>query len=238
VLSAVRERLSVAIRVSDDGRGIDRGRVLRRSRELGLADAGTERVGDDALFHLISQAGFSTAEHVTDVSGRGVGMDAVAAAVRGLGGSVEVASEEGRGTTFTVRLPATLAIVRALLAKVGGETYAVPLTHVAEAVDPRHADVQQIDGREALVLRGRVIPLVRLRERLGVADGAPPARQAVIVLEMGERRGGVVVDAVLGHQEIVVKPFDAPRGTYPVFSGATVLGDGAPVLILDAGGLI
>jgi two-component system chemotaxis sensor kinase CheA len=241
VLAAARERSSVAIRVSDDGRGIDRAAVLRRSRELGLGDAGAgvEQVGDELLFHLIAQAGFTTTEHVTDVSGRGVGIDAVASAVRALGGSAEVQSEVGRGTTFTIRLPATLAIVRALLARVGRETYAVPLTHVAEAVDPRHGEVRQVDGREALVLRGRVIPLVRLRELLGVTDGdAPPARQPIIVLEIGERRSGVVVDAVLGHQEIVVKPFQQPRGATPVFSGATILGDGAPALILDAGGLI
>ena len=241
VLAAARERSSVAIRVSDDGRGIDRAVVLRRSRELGLGDGGegVEQVGDELLFHLIAQAGFTTAEHVTDVSGRGVGIDAVASAVRALGGSVEVESEVGRGTTFTIRLPATLAIVRALLARVGRETYAVPLTHVAEAVDPRHGEVRQVDGREALVLRGRVIPLVRLRELLGVTDAeAPPARQPIIVLEIGERRSGVVVDAVLGHQEIVVKPVQPPRGATPVFSGATILGDGVPALILDAGGLI
>jgi two-component system chemotaxis sensor kinase CheA len=99
--------------------------------------------------------------------------------------------------------------------------------------------VRQVDGREALVLRGRAIPLVRLREVLGVTDGEPPpARQPIIVLEMGERKSGVVVDAVLGHQEIVVKPFQPPHGAPPVFSGATILGDGVPALILDAGGLI
>jgi len=242
VLAAARERSSVAISVRDDGRGIDRAAVLRHSLELGLGggDGGAaEPVGDELLFHLIAQAGFTTAEHVTDVSGRGVGLDAVATGVRALGGTVEMWSEVGKGSTFTIRLPATLAIVRALLARVGRETYAVPLTHVAEAVDPRHGEVQQVEGREALVLRGRVIPLVRLRELLGVRDGGtPPARQPIIVLEVGERRSGVVVDAVLGHQEIVVKPFQPPRGATPVFSGATILGDGAAALILDAGGLI
>ena len=240
VLAAVRERSSVAISVRDDGRGIDRADVLRRSRALGLGDGGegAEQVGDELLFHLIAQAGFTTAEHVTDVSGRGVGIDAVLSAVRGLGGSVELRTEVGAGSTFTIRLPATLAIVRALLARVGRETYAVPLTHVAEAVDPRHGEVRRVDGRETLVLRGRTIPLVRLREVLGVAEGEVPARAPIIVLEIGERRGGVVVDAVLGHQEIVVKPIQLPRGVPPVFGGATILGDGMPALILDAGGLI
>ena len=240
VLAAVRERSSVAIRVSDDGRGIDRARVLQRAHELGLVGDEVEQLSDDAMLaHVIALAGFSTAEHVTDISGRGVGMDAVISTVRALGGSLEVKSEDGRGTTFTIRLPTTLAIVRALLARVGGETYAMPLTHVVEMVEPRRSDIQRIQGRDAMLLRGQLVPLLRLGERLGVAEaGPPPARQPVIVLEMGERRSGVVVDALLGQQEIVVKPFGAPRGMVPVFSGATILGDGAPALILDAGGLI
>jgi two-component system chemotaxis sensor kinase CheA len=240
VVAAVRERSSVSILVSDDGRGIDRARVLQRARELGLVGDEVEQLSDDdTLAQLIALAGFSTAEHVTDVSGRGVGIDVVTSAVRALGGSLEVKSEDGRGTTFTVRLPTTLAIVRALLARVGPETYALPLTHVAEMVEPRGGDIQRVQGREAMLLRGQLVPLVRLGERLGVVDPGPrPPRQPVIVLAMGERRSGVVVDALLGQQEIVVKPFEPPRGTIPVFSGATILGDGAPALILDAGGLI
>jgi two-component system chemotaxis sensor kinase CheA len=237
-LAAARERSSVAIRVSDDGRGIDRGGVLRRSRELGLVADDVEEITDEVLFRLLGQSGLSTAERVSDVSGRGVGINAVTAAVRTLGGTLEVQSQEGRGTTFTIRLPSTLAIVRALLARVGTETYAMPLTHVAEAVDPRHGELRRQEGRETLLLRGEPMPLLRLREALEVADGPPPARQPMIVLEMGERRTAVAVDALLGLHDIVVKPFDAPAGTRPVFSGATILGDGAPALILDAAGLI
>jgi two-component system chemotaxis sensor kinase CheA len=237
-LAAARERSSVAIRVSDDGRGIDRAAVLRRSRELGLVGDEVAELGDELLFRLLGQSGLSTAERVSDVSGRGVGINAVTAAVRALGGALEVQSQDGLGTTFTLRLPSTLAIVRALLARVGNEIYALPLTHVAEAVDPRHGELQRQDGREMLVLRGQALPLLRLREALEVADGPPPARQPMIVLEMGERRSAVSVDAVLGLHDIVVKPFDAPAGTRPVFSGATILADGAPALILDAAGLI
>jgi len=240
VLGASRERSTVAVRVRDDGRGIDRRRVLVRARELGLVGDEVEHLSDDeTLGQLIAQAGFSTAEHVTDVSGRGVGIDAVVTAVRALGGSLEVASQDGKGTTFTLRLPTTLAIVRALLARVGEETYALPLTHVAEMVEARRGDVQLVQGREVMMVRGELVPLVRLWEKLGVAHAGPrPPRQPVIVLAMGERRSGVVVDALIGQQEIVVRPFDAPRGTVPVFNGATILGDGAPALILDAGGLI
>ncbi len=239
VLAAVRERSSVAIRVSDDGRGVDRAAVLARAREMGLVSADRQDLGEEELFKVLTRSGFSTARTVTDVSGRGVGIDVVATAARALGGSLEIRSEEGKGTVFTLRLPVTLAIVRALLARVGNEIYALPLTHVAETVDPRADEVQTVQGRETVMLRGRLLPLRRLREVLGTGNGAPtPARLSVIVLEMGERRTGVVVDAMLGQQEIVVKNFEAPRGMLPVFSGATILGDGAAALILDAGGLM
>jgi len=239
VLAAARERSSVAIRVSDDGRGISRAKVLTRARQSGMVEGDVADLSDEDLYRIISRAGFSTAEQVTDVSGRGVGIDVVTNAMRALGGAMEVRTEEGRGTTFTLRLPATLAIVRALLARVGDELYAMPLTHVAETFDAKPADVQRVGGHEAVVLRGQVLPLVRLRALLGAAAPSTPGRgQPVIVLELGERRRGVVVDALVGQQEIVVKSFETPRGTLPVFSGATILGDGRPALILDAGGLV
>jgi len=237
VLAAVKERSSVAIKVTDDGRGVNRARVIAKARELGLVDAATETLADDEVYRLLMRSGFSTAKEVSDVSGRGVGIDVVATAARALGGSLEIRSEEGKGTTFTLRLPVTLAIMRALLAQVGTETYAMPLTHVAETVDPPAREIQKVQGREAILLRGRLLPLVRLTELLGTRTGPLPPRVPVIVLEVGERRSGVVVDALVGQQEIVVKGFDAPKGTLPVFSGATILGDGRPALILDAGGL-
>jgi two-component system chemotaxis sensor kinase CheA len=237
VLSAVRERSTVAIRVSDDGRGVDRARVLEKAKEQGLVDAAQSALSDEELFRFLARPGFSTAATVTDVSGRGVGIDVVATAARALGGSLEIRSEEGKGTTFTVRLPVTLAIVRALLARAGTETYALPLTHVAETVDPRPEDIQRVQGKEAILLRGRLLPIVRLSDVVGTAATVSHSRVPVIVLEMGERRTGVAVDALLGQQEIVVKSFEAPRGMLPVFSGATILGDGRPALILDAGGL-
>jgi len=239
VLAAVRERSTVAIRLSDDGRGISRGKVLERARQMGLVEADVAALSDEDLFRIISRAGFSTAEAITDVSGRGVGIDVVTNAMRALGGSLEVRSEDGEGTTFTLRLPATLAIVRALLARVGDELYAMPLTHVAETFHAKPGDAQRVHGKEAVLLRGQVLPLVRLRALLGAAAPAAKSRsEPVIVLEMGERRTGVVVDALVGQQEIVVKSFDSPRGALPVFSGATILGDGEPALILDAGGLV
>jgi len=163
----------------------------------------------------------------------------VATRMRALGGSFDIRAEPGKGTTVTLRLPVTLAIIRALLAEVGDERYALPLTHVAETVEIEAGAVTVVGGRDTMVLRERVVPLVDLRVLLGAVGGAAAApRRPVIVLEMGERRSGVVVDRMVGQQEIVVKSFEAPVGTLPVFSGATIQGDGTPMLILDAGGLL
>ncbi len=237
VLTAVRERASVAISVRDDGRGIDRAKVLARAKREGIVDAHAEALTDDQLLRVLARPGFSTAEAVTSVSGRGVGIDVAMTRIRALGGSLDIRTEAGKGTTFVMRLPVTLAIVRALIAGVGPERYALPLTYVAETVEFGVQATTIVEGREAIVLRDRVVPLVHLRRLLGVA-GDPPARCPIIVLEMGDRRSGIVVDGMLGQQEIVVKGFDAPRGTLPVFSGATIMGDGMPALILDAGGLV
>jgi two-component system chemotaxis sensor kinase CheA len=238
VLTAVRERASVAISVSDDGRGIDRAKILERAKRDGVVDQHAEALTNDQLLRVLARPGFSTAEAVTNVSGRGVGIDVAATRLRALGGSIDIRSEPGKGTTFVLRLPVTLAIVRALIASVGRERYALPLTYVAETVEFGVAPTTTVEGREAIVLRDRVVPLVHLRQLLGVNGDAPPSRRPIIVLEMGERRSGVVVDGMLGQQEIVVKGFDAPQGTLPVFSGATIMGDGVPALILDAGGLV
>jgi len=237
VLAAVRERASVAISVSDDGRGIDRVRILERARREGLVDPHAETLSDDQLLRVLARPGFSTAEAVTSVSGRGVGIDVAMTRIRALGGSIDIRTEAGKGTSFVLRLPVTLAIVRALIAGVGRERYALPLTYVAETVEFGVQPTTIVEGREAIVLRDRVVPLVHLRRMLGVS-GEAPARCPIIVLEMGERTSGIVVDGMLGQQEIVVKGFDPPQGTLPVFSGATIMGDGIPALILDAGGLV
>jgi two-component system, chemotaxis family, sensor kinase CheA len=237
VLSAARERSSITIRVSDDGRGIDRDRVLAKARHLGLVDTGRTELSDDDLIRLISRPGFSTAERVTDISGRGVGIDVVHARIRSLGGSVEIRSIPGRGTTVTLRLPLTLAILRALLVRVDGDTFAVPMTHVNETVELEGAALKSVKGHEVLMLRDDVLPLVRFRSLLGLAAEGARMPQ-VIVLEVGERRAGLVVDELAGQQDIVVKQFDAVRNATALFSGATILGDGAPALIVDVGSLL
>jgi two-component system chemotaxis sensor kinase CheA len=238
ILAAVRERSSVAISITDDGRGIDRRRILEKAKREGVVDAHVEALSDDQLLRVLARPGFSTAAEITSVSGRGVGIDVAMTRIRALGGSVEIHTEPGKGTTFVLRLPVTLAIVRAVIAGVGSERYALPLTYVAETVEFGAVAMTTLEGREAMVLRDRVVPVIHLRSLLGVGGDAPPVHRPVIVLEMGERRAGVVVDGMLGQQEIVVKGFEAPPGTLPVFSGATIMGDGVPALILDAAGLL
>jgi two-component system chemotaxis sensor kinase CheA len=237
-LTASSNRSSVVIRVQDDGAGIDRERVLRKAIRMHLVPSGTAELGDDQLLRVLSQPGFSTATRVTDVSGRGMGMDAVLSRMRALGGAVELQSTPGWGTTFTLRLPMTLAIIRALLARVGTEQYAIPLMGIAETVEFRPDRLVLMDGREAFMVRDEPVPAVRLRDRLGVTGPRPPGRQPAVILEVGDRRAALVVDALVGQQEIVVEPFDAPKGTLPVFSGATILGDGLPALIVDPAALV
>jgi two-component system chemotaxis sensor kinase CheA len=236
-LSALRDRSAVVIRVSDDGKGIDRERVLRRAKELQVIDAARADISDEELIRIVSRPGFSTAEQVTSISGRGVGVDAVQTRVRSLGGTVDIRTAPGEGTTVTVRLPLTLAIVRALLAKIGDETYALPMTHVNETVELESALLHTVKGREVLVLRDDVLPLIRLRSLLRMPTVSDERRQ-VVVLEIADRRAGLIVDELTGQQEIVVKQFDGVRDGLLLFSGATILGDGEPALIVDVGSLI
>jgi two-component system chemotaxis sensor kinase CheA len=238
LLSASRERNYVALRLSDDGRGIDREAILAKAHREGVIDGGADTLSDDLLLRVLARPGFSTAEAVSGVSGRGVGVDVVVTRVRALGGTIEVRSELGRGTTFTIRVPLTLAIVRALLASAAGECYAVPLAYVAETVEFDRRSVTAVRSREALVVRDQVIPTVHLRELVRNQPRPAPPRAPTVILEIGDRRAALVVDALLGQQDIVVEPFDAPRGMPPFVGGATILADGSPALILDAAALV
>lgn len=236
-LSATRERSAVVIRVQDDGRGVNRAKVLAKARALGMVDAERERLEDDELLRVISRAGFSTADRVTELSGRGVGIDAVLSRVRALGGLVDLRSTDGAGTSFSLRLPVTLAVIPALLARVGDESYAVPLTHVTESLQLARGCVRTVRGREVIVIREEVLPLLHLRDIVGL-----PARDVasshVVMLSLADRRAGLVVDQLLGQEEIVVKPFDAVRGAASCFNGATIMSDGSAALILEASSLL
>jgi two-component system chemotaxis sensor kinase CheA len=239
-LSAARDRAAVLIRVSDDGRGIDRNKVLARAKAIGFVDHAVRALDDEQLFRCIAQPGFSTVEKVSGLSGRGVGVDAVLSKARTLGGSVELQTRAFEGTSITIRLPITLAIVRALLARTGGERYALPLTHVRETVEYGPNTVQRIKGKDVLVLRDEVLPLLELSDVVQqptYARSTGAVGREIVVIERGERRSGLVVDELIGQEDIVVKQFDAPRDGLPLFSGATILADGKPALIMDVGSL-
>jgi two-component system chemotaxis sensor kinase CheA len=239
-LSAYRDRSAVVIRVSDDGRGIDRAGVLARAKRDGLVAEDRSELSDDELLPLIARPGFSTAETVTDLSGRGMGVDAVHTRERALGGAMNLRSVPGEGTTMTLRLPLTLAIVRALLARVGGETYAIPLAHVSETMELTRDIVRTVKGREVLIARDGMLPLLRLRRLVALPAFQPSSDidlEQVVVIDLGDRRAGLVIDELTGQEEIVVKQFDAVRDGLPFFGGATLLGDGTPSLIVDAGSL-
>jgi two-component system chemotaxis sensor kinase CheA len=237
ILSAARDRASIMLTVTDDGRGVDRANILRKARALGMPEGELAELSDEQVLRVIARPGFSTAAQVSDYSGRGVGMDAVLSRVRGLGGSMELETAPGQGTSLKLRLPATLAIVPALLTRVATETYALPLTHVQETLHLTPDVVRAVRGRDVLVLRDEFLPLVRLRDVVQL-----PVRDAegsqVVVIEVADRRAGVVVDQLIGQQEIVVKTFDTVRGAASCVTGATILSDGSPALILEATSLL
>lgn len=210
---------------------------MAKARAEGIAPE-ADVLSDDLLVRVLAKPGFTTAQAVSGVSGRGVGVDVAMTRVRALGGTLEVRSELGRGTTFVLRVPLTLAIVRALLTQAGGERYAVPLAYVAETVEFDRAAVTAIRDREALVVRDQVIPTIHLRDLVAAPTKGASSRRPTIILEVGERRTALVVDALVGQQDIVVEPFDAPRGLPPFVGGATILADGSPALILDAAALL
>jgi len=241
VLSAVRDRSAVVIKVSDDGKGIDRERVLARAKRDGLVDESKTDLTEDELLRLLARPGFSTAEKVTGLSGRGVGVDAVYTKVRALGGAMDIRSVPGQGTTVLIRLPLTLAIMRALLARVGAETYAIPLAHVSETVELVPDVLRTVKGKEVLLARDEVLPLLRLRTLVGLPAYAPATEidlEHVVVIDLGDRRAGLVIDELTGQEEIVVKQYDAVRDGPPFFGGATLLGDGRPSLIVDVSSLL
>jgi two-component system chemotaxis sensor kinase CheA len=237
ILTAERDRATVLIRVTDDGRGIDQSRVLPLAKELGIVDTDTKKLSEQELVAIISRPGLSTADKVTDISGRGVGFDIVASKVRTLGGSLEVHTDAGLGTSVSMRLPLTLAISRALLARVDKEIYAIPLTHVVETFALSEPMLMEVKGKEVVAIRDDVFTAIRLRERVGLPPAAGPGGQVVLV-ELAERRAALIVDEFVGQQEIVVKQFDGVNGSRTLFSGATILGDGAPALIIDASTLL
>ncbi|MDH7497833.1 MAG: chemotaxis protein CheA, partial [Syntrophomonadaceae bacterium] len=248
-LSARHQGNNVFIEVSDDGRGIDPAAVRARGVEKGfLSEREAEQMSDEAVIALLFQPGFSTAAAVTDISGRGVGLDVVKSKIEALNGEIAVDSRPGRGTAFRIRLPLTLAIIQALLVEVGGETYAIPLGSVDETTMVSAADLKTVQNQEVMLLRGAVLPLARLHSllevpgaaaALGNGNGQAAADEAyVVVVRKGERQLGLVCDNLLGQQEIVIKSLGRLLAGTSGIAGATILGDGQVALILDVATLV
>lgn len=228
---------NIVIEVRDDGRGLDRERILAKARERGLAVP--ENPQDDEVWALIFEAGFSTAAEVTDVSGRGVGMDVVRSNIVSLGGRVEIHSEAGRGTCMTVRLPLTLAILDGLSVACGDEVFILPLNSIVESLRPAPDAVKTVAGRGRLVLiRGEYLPVVHLADIMGLQGRVSLESDGILVVaETGQRRLALFVDALVGQHQVVIKSLERNFRKVSGVSGATIMGDGRVALILDAAGL-
>jgi two-component system chemotaxis sensor kinase CheA len=235
-LSAVHSGAEVLVCITDDGRGLDRNRIRAKAEEQGLIQPGA-KLTDGEIYQLIFAPGFSTAHEVTSVSGRGVGMDVVKRTIESLRGKVEVDSTPGQGTTVTLRLPLTLAIIDGLLVRVGRGRYVIPLAAVEECVELSAADDARSRGRSFLNIRGDLVPFLRLREMFGATVAADPY-QKVVIVSTGDARVGLVVDQVIGDHQTVIKSLSKLHAGVACFSGATILGDGTVALIFDVGHLV
>jgi two-component system chemotaxis sensor kinase CheA len=240
-LAAEHVENSIVILVQDDGAGIDAERVRQKAIERGmLTIEAAARLFESESVALIFAPGFSTASEISDISGRGVGMDIVRTNVERLGGSVEVQTVLGQGTTFVLRLPLTLAIVQTLLVRVAGAVHALPLSVVTETLRVPRRDIQRLHHQDAVLLRGRVLPLLRLSAALGADDSETISGQdaLVVAVRVGDRQIGLIVDALLGEQEVVIKALGPVIGQVPGISSAAILGDGTVALIVDVAGLL
>jgi two-component system chemotaxis sensor kinase CheA len=235
-LTARHAGAEVLISIVDDGRGLDRDRIRARAEEKGLLQSGAT-LSDSELFGVIFQPGFSTAREVTSLSGRGVGMDVVKQAVEALRGKIDIASVQGTGTELTLRLPLTLAIIDGLLVRVGTGRYVIPLSSVEECVELSAEQDVKSRGRNFLNIRGDLVPFLRLRELFN-ATTRPDIYQKVVVVAAGKRRVGLVVDQVIGNHQTVIKSLSVLHAAAKMFSGATILGDGAVALIMDISQLV
>ena len=226
----------VLISISDDGSGLDRARIQQRAEEHGLLPPGA-RPSDAELFQVLFQPGFSTAREVTNVSGRGVGMDVVRRAIETLRGNIDIASQPGNGTQVTLHLPLTLAIIDGLLVRVGNGRYVIPLSAIEECVALSMAEDTRSQGHNFLNIRGDIVPFLRLRELFGCRTPPDPF-QKVVIVSSGEQRVGLVVDQVIGDHQTVIKSLSRLHADAAAFSGATILGDGAVALILEVTHLV
>jgi two-component system chemotaxis sensor kinase CheA len=236
-LNAYHEGNQVIIEISDDGGGIDLQRVREKAIRQGLIGE-NDRLSDREIVQLIFTPGFSTADQITDVSGRGVGMDVVKKNILRLKGVFDVDSQQGVGTTFTMKLPLTLAIIQALLVRVADELYSIPLDAVIESQRIDASEVRTVHGGEVITLRGQVVPLIRVGEFFRLDAPRDPDKVMIVIVGLQGRQVGLVVDSFQGEQEIVIKPLSDVIGRIPGISGATILGNGSISLIIDVHSLV
>ncbi len=237
-LIARRERSHVEIIVRDDGRGIDPNKIKAKAIEKGLiTPEQAAEMSDEEAINLIFLPGFSTKEQVTDVSGRGVGMDVVKDVVKSLNGTISVQSEVGKGSTFILKLPVSMAIIQALLVEVQGEIYAVPINNILESIEIKRENLKSIGGKEVIVLRGEIIPVIMLHELFGLPVEEKPEFPAIVV-DLGAQKVAIGVDELLHKKDIVIKSLGKMLSHISGFAGATILGDGSVVLIIEINGLL
>ena len=239
-LNAFQDGNNVVIEVGDDGNGIDIEKVKSKAIERGtITPEQAEVMSDKEVIDLLFLPSFSTSEKITDVSGRGVGLDVVKSKIESLGGVVECKSVLGEGSTFTIRLPLTLAIIQALMVKLGNEQYAIALGSIQTIEDIPLSDIKYVQGKEVINLRGNIIPIIRLGELLDVPDRTGPDESLIVVgIKKGDKQAGLVVDSLVGQMEIVIKSLGKYININKMISGATILGDGEVALIIDANAII
>jgi len=234
-LNAFQEGNNVIIQVGDDGNGIDVEAVRNKAIERGvITEEQAETMSQKEIINLLFLPSFSMAKKITDISGRGVGLDVVKSNIEALGGDVEVKTELGVGTTFTVRLPLTLAIIQALMVEIRDEKYAIALGSISNIEDIPVKDIKYVEAQEVIHLRGKVIPLIRMDQVLDIEPKEEePESLTVVIVQKGENLAGLVVDNLIGQQEIVIKSLGKYINNNKIISGATILGDGEVALILD-----
>jgi two-component system chemotaxis sensor kinase CheA len=235
-LNAYHESGSIVVEIIDDGRGLNKDRIKAKAIERGLIAADAQ-LADSEIFNLIFEAGFSTAEKVTDLSGRGVGMDVVRRNIEQLRGTVDIESAQGKGSTFRIRLPLTLAIIDGFLVGVGKASYVIPLDAVVECIDMADEDTATLKDRSYINLRGEVLPFLRLKELFEI-DAPGVQRESVVVVKYGNTRAGLVVDNLLGEFQTVIKPLGKLFERMRCIGGSTILGNGQVALILDVPNLV
>ncbi len=237
-LRAFHQGGNIVIEVSDDGAGLSRERILAKARSQGMHVSDT--MPDQDVWQLIFAAGFSTAEVVTDVSGRGVGMDVVRRNIQALGGSVEIDSSLGAGTRISIRLPLTLAILDGLSVKVSDQLFIIPLNHILESLQPAASDVKTVRGQGTVVhVRGEYLPVLKLHEIFNIQPGSADSGQGImVILESDGVKRALHVDELVGQHQVVIKSLETNYRKVPGVSGATIMGDGKVALIIDAGLLV